>query len=128
MKRMSVWRDLVDALVNQQGAPRDKAIEFIGRHRQRQEVYFLFEREAARLIAENPTKGIGAKQIYEALRRGTENLSRQGLFVLSNDWTPYYARLYAIYHPEHAHHFKFKRLVGGTPAPQQLQLLPRSAA
>ena len=53
-------------------------------------------------------KNYSAKGVFERIRWHTD-VDTSGTFKLSNNYTPYYARLFHHYHPEHSGFFRLKK-------------------
>lgn len=80
---------------------------FLGYHRQRPEIWRNFEKAALYLLV-NRDGDFGAKEVFEWLRRGNDELSRSvSDFKLNNNiiidnFTSLYGRVFVIFHPEFA--------------------------
>lgn len=91
------------------GVPRETVKAFFAQHKEHPQVWSLFERFA--LDAAEAKVKLGAKAIMERIRWEVE-VERKGQFKVSNSWTAYYARVFAIKHPKHRHYFDFKQVKG----------------
>jgi hypothetical protein len=72
-------------------------------------VWRQFERYA--LDAIQTQRKLGAKAIMERVRWETE-IERNEDFKVSNNWTAYYARIFALKYPAFRDYFDFKRMKG----------------
>lgn len=70
-------------------------------------VYEAFEREAL-AIAARGRKHYSARTIIEVLRHQSALAEVGSQFKLSDWWTPYLARLFALLNPSHAALFEFR--------------------
>lgn len=69
-------------------------------------VFDAFEREA--LAIARRRAHYSARTIVEVLRHNSALAENGGQFKLSDWWTPYLARLFALIHPQHASLFEFR--------------------
>lgn len=91
------------------GVPERTILSFIDRHKRDKYIWKLFEQYA--LKAAQKDKKIGAKAIMERVRWECE-IEDSGEFKINNDYTSYYARVFAIAHPEYADFFEFRQVKG----------------
>lgn len=85
---------------------------FIAYHAKRPEIWQQFERMALWLI-KNRHENFGAKEIFEALRRGNEDIaSSEKEFKLNNNFTSIYARVFVLFHPEYRHRIELRQARG----------------
>jgi hypothetical protein len=75
---------------------------FLAYHKSRPEIWRNFEKAALYLLV-NRDGDFGAKEVFEWLRRGNDELSRSvSDFKLNNNFTSLYGRVFVIFHPEFA--------------------------
>lgn len=75
------------------------------------EIWEAFETFALQSVSAR--KKVGAKAIMERIRWEVE-IEHRGSFKVSNNWTAYYARLFALKYPQAADYFTFKEVKGVT--------------
>jgi len=102
---MSVVEQYIELLV-QMGVPREDAVRFIAYHTENLNIWNKYKAEAERLLELGATR-LGSKAIFENLRTDL-TLQTNGEFKVSNDFTPHYARIFAIKFPQHKDKFVFK--------------------
>jgi hypothetical protein len=80
-------------------------------HSQRPQIWKAFEATALHLLS---TRGgdFGAKEVFENLRRGNDELPTIGEFKLDNNFTAMYARVFVLFHPEYKARIKLKKAAG----------------
>lgn len=83
---------------------------FLAYHRERPEIWAEFEHKALELIA-GGHRIWGAKSIMEEIRR-EQRIKRGEGYKISNSFTAYYARVFAIKYPQHKNFFMFKVVKG----------------
>lgn len=83
---------------------------FLSYHAERPEIWAEFERKALELIAAGH-RIWGAKSIMEEIRR-EQRIQRGDGYKISNSFTAYYARVFALKHPQHKDFFMFKVIKG----------------
>ena len=91
------------------GVPGKTIESFINKHKRDKYIWRLFEQYA--LKAAEKGKKLGAKAIMERVRWECE-IEDSGEFKINNDYTAYYARVFAIAHPEYADFFEFRQVKG----------------
>lgn len=85
---------------------------FLATHAQQPEVWKNFEKMALHLV-QTRRSNFGAKEIFESLRRGCDEIQIKAHdFKLNNNWTPYYARVFTIFHPEYKHRIQLREISG----------------
>lgn len=72
-------------------------------------VYAAFEREALRVVAKGHAH-YSARTIIEVLRHASALADNDPEFKLNDHFTPFYARLFTILHPQHADLFEFRKV------------------
>lgn len=77
-------------------------------HKENPEVYELFKRFTLEVIASGHLR-YSSKAIFERIRWHTE-VETSGEFKMSNNYTPYYARLFMWEFPEHDGFFRTQTL------------------
>jgi len=82
-------------------------------HKQNPHVYELFKRFTYDVIRRGHHH-YSSKAIFERIRWHTEIETDGEEFKMSNNYTPYYARLFMHDHPQHAEFFRTKSLRSGT--------------
>lgn len=92
-----------------QGVPQITVDKFINSFLSNPLVWQQFERFT--LDAIKTRRRFGAKAIMERVRWETE-VSRNEEFKVSNNWTAYYARIFALKHPTYRDYFDFKNVKG----------------
>lgn len=86
--------------------------KFFSWHKQNLDVWNCFERVALDLIEEG-FKSYGAKAIMEVVRyKLRKNI--KGELKCNNNYTSYYARIFALKHPTHDKFFEFRETKGLT--------------
>jgi hypothetical protein len=93
------------------GVPLDTIEAFIDSFKQNPAVWRMFEKYTLDAIASG--RKLGAKAVMERVRWESE-IERNQEFKVSNNWTAYYARVFAIKHPAHRRYFDFKAVKGVT--------------
>jgi hypothetical protein len=94
-----------------QGIPAETVEAFMQSFLQNPLVWRQFERYA--LDAIQTRRKVGAKAVMERVRWETE-IERAEDFKVSNNWTAYYARIFALKHPAYRNYFDFKQVRGVT--------------
>lgn len=107
MKGATYW---LDYLITS-GVPERTAANFIAYHQCRPEVWKAFEKFAKDLAATG-RKHYGAKAIMERVRWHIE-VESNGEFKICNNWTAYYARIFAALYPD-LNMFQFRPIKGVT--------------
>ena len=74
-------------------------------HNENPEVYELFKRFTYEVIARGHDQ-YSSKAIFERIRWHTDVETTDEEFKISNNYTPYYARLFMYEHPEHQGFFR----------------------
>jgi hypothetical protein len=92
-----------------QGVPLETVDAFLSSFLANPLIWRQFERFA--LDAINTRRKLGAKAVMERVRWETE-IERQEDFKVSNNWTAYYARIFALKHPTYRDYFDFKQVRG----------------
>lgn len=81
---------------------------FIAHHAKRPQIWQQFEKMALWLIR-NRQENFGAKEIFEALRRGNDEIPGiEGEVKLNNNFTAHYARVFVLMHPEYRHRIELR--------------------
>jgi hypothetical protein len=93
------------------GVPEPTIDGFFESFKANPEIWHLFERYALEAI--HAKRKVGAKAIMERVRWESE-VERGKEFKVSNSWTAYYARIFAIKHPAFRSYFDFKTIKGVT--------------
>lgn len=94
-----------------EGVPPQTADAFLESFKANRAVWRQFERYT--LDAIDSGRKLGAKAIMERVRWETE-VERKEEFKVSNNWTAYYARIFALKYPAHRNYFDFKTVRGVT--------------
>ena len=76
-------------------------------HKQNPKVYELFERFTFEVI-DAGFKHYSAMAIIQQIRWHTDVVTRGDNFKINNNHVPYYSRLFAHNHPQHADFFRFR--------------------
>lgn len=92
-----------------QGVPPETVDAFLSSFLANPLIWRQFERFA--LDAINTRRKVGAKAVMERVRWETE-IERAEEFKVSNNWTAYYARIFALKHPAYRNYFDFKQVKG----------------
>jgi|694.fasta_scaffold02764_37 hypothetical protein len=92
-----------------EGVPAETVAAFIENFLANPLVWRQFERFA--LDAIQTRRKLGAKAVMERVRWETE-IERNEDFKVSNNWTAYYARIFALKHPAYRNYFDFKQVRG----------------
>lgn len=86
--------------------------EFLAFHRENPHVWELFQRFALDAIRSG-RRHYSARAIVHRIRWHYEvETARTDDFKINNNHSPYYARLFAERHPEHARFFEYRRVRG----------------
>lgn len=94
-----------------EGVPVETIDAFFDSFKENPEVWRLFERYTLEAIEAG--RKVGAKAVMERVRWESE-IERGKDFKVSNNWTAYYARIFAIKHPAYRRYFDFKQVRGVT--------------
>lgn len=86
------------------------AAKFLEYHREHPDIWQHFEKLTLQLV-KNGVRHYGAKAIMEVVRFHRQVKKRDG-FKISNSYTAYYARIFAIKYPQHKKFFAFKSTKG----------------
>lgn len=89
--------------------PRETREMFMEYHKQNPRIWKEFQKYALQVAQSK--KSFGAKAVMERIRWDAE-IERKGEFKVSNNFTAYYARLFAAKYPEHKNLFFFKEVHG----------------
>ncbi len=86
---------------------------FMKWHRENPSVWTLFEQKALNLI-KSGKKRWGAKAIMEVIRyeRAEKEGGQFDDYAVNNNYPAYYARVFAMKHPEHKGFFEFREVKG----------------
>jgi len=95
--------------LRREGVPDQTIDAFFESFKTNPEIWSLFERYT--LDAIESKRKLGAKAIMERVRWESE-VERRKEFKVSNNWTAYYARIFAIKHPAFRTYFDFKQVRG----------------
>lgn len=93
--------------LTQFGLSGNNARDFLAYHAENMNIWKKYEAEALRLI-DLGAKRLGSKMIFENLRTDP-TLNTQAEFKVQNNYTPHYARVFALKYPQHADKFVFKK-------------------
>jgi hypothetical protein len=93
------------------GYPGSRVDEFIQWHRENPEVWKAFERVALAKAQREGAKHWGAMAFVNSVR-WEEELPTSPEHKVNNNWAPFYARVFAIKHPEYAEFFSFRKPKG----------------
>jgi hypothetical protein len=96
---------------------------FLQYHSQRPQIWRAFEATALHLLASRGGD-FGAKEVFENLRRGNEELPTIGEFKLDNNFTAMYARVFVLFHPEYKARIKLKKARGYVEAENEPRRTP----
>ena len=91
------------------GVPPETVNAFIESFQANPVIWRHFERFA--LDAIQVRRKLGAKAIMERVRWESE-IGQNQEFKVSNNWTAYYARIFALKHPPYRDYFQFKKVKG----------------
>jgi hypothetical protein len=108
LSKSQVFKGLCEMGVNPSAADL-----FLQYHSQRPQIWRAFEATALHLLASRGGD-FGAKEVFENLRRGNEELPTIGEFKLDNNFTAMYARVFVLFHPEYKARIKLKKAAGYT--------------
>lgn len=92
-----------------QGTPERTVEEFIQHYAANPLIWKCFEKFTIEAIVKG--KKIGAKAIMERVRWEAE-VEKGEDWKCNNNWTAYYARVFAMKYPEHADFFEFRAVEG----------------
>ena len=93
-----------------QGCPVETVKQFFAWHNANPDVWKAFEVKTLDLIRSG-REHYGAKAIMEVVR--FETIVQGGEdFKINNDYTAYYARIFALKYPQHEVFFEFRRIEG----------------
>lgn len=99
---MVIMKSEIRARLIDMGIDPVSADVFLAYHSKRPEIWRNFEKAALYLLT-NRGGDFGAKEVFEWLRRGNDEMSkRAGEFKLNNNFTSMYGRVFVIFHPEYA--------------------------
>lgn len=90
--------------------PDKTADKFLDWHAKHPDVWRAFKKMTLALI-DAGKKSYGAKAIMEVIRFN-HDIQGGKEFKISNNYTAYYARIFAIQHPSHQNFFQFKAVKG----------------
>jgi hypothetical protein len=108
---MRISVEVVRSELQKQEIPEETIDAFIESFLANKSVWAQFE--IYTLAAIESGKKVGAKAIMERVRWESE-VERCEEFKVSNNWTAYYARVFAIKYPHHRNYFEFKQVKGVT--------------
>lgn len=100
------WRDQLI----KSGVPARTVDKFLQVHDDHPEVWKAFERVTLSTIARG--KKAGAKTIAEWVRYEVEILAGGSDYKINNNYTAYYARIFALKYPQHRDFFEFREVKG----------------
>ena len=106
---MALTLDEVRAELRKEGVPEATIDGFFESFQANPEIWRMFERYTLDAIGAN--RKLGAKAIMERVRWEAE-IERNQEFKVSNNWTAYYARTFAMKHPAYRNYFDFKTVRG----------------
>lgn len=106
----SIAADVIKWNLVADGVPEDTAELFIKYHKSNPQIWREFEAHALELI-QNGVKHYGAKAIMEIIRFHRA-IRKQSEWKISNSYTAYYARVFALKYDEYAEFFSFKEVRG----------------
>jgi hypothetical protein len=106
---MKMQSDYVATALREDGVSDETIAKFLGYHRNNPEVWRWFE-VFAKNAAESGKK-LGAKAVMERVRWEVEICST-GEFAINNNYTSYFARVFAAKHPQFKDYFETRAVRG----------------
>jgi hypothetical protein len=97
-------------LLTDVGVPSGTARQFLDWHEQNPDVWREFEILALELI-DSGRKRYGAKAILEVVRFN-KTVKTKSEFSVNNNYSAYYARIFAIKYPQHSDFFEQRKIKG----------------